>query len=486
MRKYLLASAAVLGGLFHSGLASAQSVTSPALLPDARGMAGSVNPADSAVPAPGSVVVRFGGQMDWMAATFTDTNDRSPSPLPGQPNTGVKAKEANYSFGDYIRLFPSVDGQAANGLRYGAFAEFRVENYLATGGGANGGVSAADRTNNVYVRRAWGYLGLRNAGTLRFGLGDGVGQLFDTGSFQNFDAGGWNGDVPNLFNGNSSPTFPFQAGVGAFYSTDKLTYLSPQLYGLEFGVSYEPNTSNGTNYNASSATSTVGTGVGLSSIALSGSSIANQTISGAGASASGTDIARRRNTINPGVRYRNTFGPIGVALEASYDKSALIGYDGVSSTVQRYKGWDYGNYGVVLTYGGLSVGGQIMYGDFSGQGNTAKQGARKSFAWIAGTSYTVGPVIVGASFFQYYFNNHGDFGDPTIGTERDRGVAVGGTYTVTPGVSIMLSYLYGDKKETGYDMVNGHPNTASSFGESAGVGNKIRTQGLGTEVQIKW
>ncbi len=467
MRKKLLASAAVMSGLLYTGGAFAQSVTSPALLPDARAMAGGVNPADSALPAPGSVVVRFGGQIDWYAATFSDSADHS------EPGSATVSKEAHYSFGDYIRLFPSVDGVAANGLRYGAFVELRVENYEGTGGGANGSVSGIDRSNTLYVRRAWGYLGLANLGTIRFGTGDGAGGLFDTGTFQNFDAGGWNGDIPNLIDGNIQSTFPFQGGVGAFYATDKLTYLSPQVMGLEFGLSYEPNTSNVTDYNAGSNSSTLATlppgvaaGGGLSSIAANGSSIAG-------------DLARRRNVINPELRYRNTFGPLGVALEYGYYKSASLGYEGIpTSATVKYKGWDFNDAGVVLTFGGLSVGGHIMSGAFSGQGVLEPQGERDSFAWIGGASYTVGPVIVGGSVFNYNFNGHQNQTNRlTVGGETDLGVAAGGTYTITPGVSLFLSYVYGTKKESGYDFVGGAAGT---------LNNKVRSEALGTGLQVKW
>ena len=469
MRKNLLASAAVVSGLLYSAGAFAQSVTVPALLPDARSMGGSVNPADSALPSPGSVVVRFGGQLDWYAASVTDSGQKSVISTASTGVTGTIApgsfKSANYSFGDYIRLFPSVDGVAANGLRYGAFIELRVENYFQAGGGANTSVSGADRTNDLYVRRAYGYLGLANLGYLRFGTGDGAGGLFDTGTFQNFDAGGWNGDIPNLISGNAQAVFPFQGGVGAFYATDKLTYLSPQVYGFELGVSYEPNTENVTDYNSSTVVNS------LNSVTLSSSSIAG-------------DLARRRNVINPEVRYRNTFGPLGVALEAGYYKSATVSYDGgaAANTVQRFKGWDFGDYGAVLTFGGLSVGGHIMEGAFNGQGALAPQGTRDSFAWIAGASYTVGPVIVGASYFFYDFpgNQRTTLAGLLNGVSRehDKGIAAGGTYTVTPGVSLFLSYVYGEKKERNYDLLDGIAGST--------LNNATRAQAVGTGVQIKW
>jgi hypothetical protein len=476
MRKNLLSSAAILCGLFYSGFATAQSVTSPTLLPDARAMAGGVNPSAANVPAPGSVVVRFGGQIDWYAATLSSSGDRT------GPISTTKAKESSYTFGDYVRLFPSVDGVAANGLRYGAFTELRVENNIGTGGGGNGSVSGIDRSNTLYVRRAWGYLGLPQIGTIRFGTGDGASGLFDTGTFQNFDAGGWDGDISNLIDSNLQPIFPFIGGEGAFYATNKLTYLSPSVYGLEFGLSYEPNTSNVTDYGTSGNAGTLGTAAGVSGTTSGTTGVASLA---ADSSSIAGDLKRRRNVINPEFRYRQVFGPVGVALEGGYMKSGTVSYDGIpTSTIQKYKGWDFSDWGAVLTFGGLSVGGHVMAGAFNGSGALAPQGTRNSFAYLGGFSYTTGPLIVGASFFQ--FNSPGNSGSTlalrNVGQERDRGVAAGGTYTVTPGVNLFLSYLYGDKKESGYDLIDGAVSTAAS----GSYGNATRAQAFGTGVQIKW
>ena len=38
-------------------------------------------------------------------------------------------------------------------------------------------------------------------------------------------------------------SWPF-GDVGNLYSTNKIVYVSPQFYGVDFGVSYEPNTGN--------------------------------------------------------------------------------------------------------------------------------------------------------------------------------------------------------------------------------------------------
>lgn len=461
MRKNLLASAAVLGSLLYSGLASAQIATIPTLSAGASAPNGA-----SDFPTPGTVVVRLGGAMDWYAASVTDAGDRSTRFGPGGAGANPAFKQANYTFGDYIRLYPTVDGVAANGLRYGVYSEFRVENFINTGGGSLGSISGADRTTSLYARRAYLYLGLQNAGYLRLGTGDGAGGLFDTGTFQNFDQGGWNGDVPNLISGNAQVTFPFQGGVGAFYATNKLTYLSPQIYGFELGVSYEPNTSNVTDYNVSTLASPA-------AIRLDSSSVAG-------------DLARRRNVINPEVRYRHVFGPVGLAAEAGYYKSGTVSFDGVpTANTVRYKGWDFADGGLALTFAGLTVGGHVMSGAFNGQGSLAPQGTSDALAWIGGASYTAGPFIVGASYFHYNFANaQGTSFTPQglrVGAEHDTGIAAGGTYTLTPGVSLFLSYLYGDKKEDGYDLLNRAINVAGST-----QGNRVRSQVLGVGTQIRW
>jgi len=188
--------------------------------------------------------------------------------------------------------------------------------------------------------------------------------------------------------------------------------------------------------------------------------------------------------INPEVRYRSTFGPVGVALEAGYYKSAHISYDGVAtSTLQQYKGWDFSDAGAVLTFGGLSVGGHIMSGAFSGQGNLAPQGTKDAFAYIIGASYTVGPIIMGTSFFQNMYANHTGTTATArlVGQERDRGWAAGATYTVTPGVSFFLSGVYGEKQENGYDIIDGAQSLTNPK-----FGNNTRAQAVGTGIQVKW
>ncbi len=420
-------------------------------------MAGAVNATD--VPEPGSVRVRLGGHVNFYAAAIlSDTGNAAPG-----------YKQAKYTFGDYVHLNPSVDGVAANGLRYGTFVDIWNEKPVVPGGGTGGGISAVDRTaGTLYVRRAWVYIGAASAGTIRVGSGDSPAGLFQTGTFENFNDGGWNGDVPGLLSGNATPIWPF-ALVGNLYTPTKVTYLSPQLYGFEFGVSYEPNTSQFTTFDGSCGTASTG---------CARLSASNQA----------ADLARRTNMVNPEIRYRGTFGAVGIAAEAGYMGSGHVHPDAsgpgstITPTTANYRGFNMGIGGIAVTYGGLTVGGHVQAGSFNSQWGLAPVGAPDAFAWVAGASYAVGPVIVGASFFQYNFagNSYTSLAPVYrgVGQERDRGIAAGGTYTVVPGLSVFLSYLWGDRKENGYDLLN---NVA---GSSANNTTKAQLVSIGT--QLRW
>ncbi len=419
-------------------------------------MAGGVNPSD--VPEPGSIRVRLGGHVNFYAAAITDSGNKAPG-----------FKQDNYAFGDYVHLNPSVDGVAANGLRYGTFVDIWNEKPIASGGGTAGSITNQDRTAGaLYVRRAWVYLGLPAAGTIRLGSGDSPAGLFETGTFENFNDGGWNGDTPGLISGNAQPIWPF-ALVGNLYTPTKATYLSPQFHGFEFGISYEPNTSAFTTFDGSCSVASTGC-ARLSS--------SNQV----------TDLGRRRNMVNPEIRYRGTFGPVGLALEAGYMGSGHISPDpsgpgsNITATTANYRGFNMGIGGIAVTYGGLTVGGHVQAGSYNLQYALQPVGGPDAFAWIAGASYAIGPVIVGASFYKYNFSgaSHTDFSAAgrTVRPEADRGVAAGGTYTLTPGLSVFLDYLYGDRKETNYDLLNGVVGSKAN--------NAVHSQLIGVGTILRW
>lgn len=385
-------------------------------------------------PAPGTITVRLNGRVriwggidadgDANRAVFTNvgvpsgaavsagTAFLSPVVSPGGPGSipfgtiGVRGpgttvvaapagtalqfnKQADYTITSYTRLYPGFDGVAANGLKYGASIEIRQDNSADAGGGVYGSISQQSRQRGeLYIRREWGYIGTDQLGTLRIGSTDGPSGLYMVGNFENFNDGGWNGDIQNQIAMNVAPVWPF-ADAGSVYTTNKIIYLTPQFYGIDFGIAYEPNTGN--------------TGQAAGSSGCNGNNAigpfipATQSIAGAGcdrlASTTTGDYTRRRNLVDAAIRYRGTFGPVGLAAYAAYigsgkvGDSTPVGSPGFAARNQ-FDGLNLGAGGIAVTWAGLTVGGMAQGGRFNGAWNLSPTGASNSSVWLAGLSYT--------------------------------------------------------------------------------------------------
>jgi predicted porin len=470
MRKLLLATVAVLGASI--GVAS-------------------VADAQTASPAPGTVTVRLNGRFRFYAygAFDKDVDNNTAGSTAGNSTTALTGsnKQTNFGFAEYTRLYPGFDGVAANGLKYGASVEVRQDNSAGAGGGAFGGVSGRNNSRGaLYLRREWGYLGTDQLGTVRLGSTDQPSSLYMTGNFENFDSGGINGDVPGI-SGNALMNWPF-ADVGGYYTTNKAIYLSPQLYGFDFGVSFEPSTAN----------VNVGSGCGTGTVGSNTQSISGPGCDRLASSPFNSEAARRKNTFDGLIRYRGSFGGFGVAATAGYmggshvaDNSAFA-YNNDPRTVQatnptkyNYDGISVGDFGVALTYAGFSVGGKYQFGRFNGQGiNPVPKGAADGEAALVGASYTFGPMVVGAHAL--YYKSAGDLTNAVFGRVRtERGIAAGGTYSLAPGVSLFLSYLWNERKQNGYNFVTGQGVTAAAPGGNAGS-NKIQAQLIYFGTAFSW
>ena len=273
MRKLLLAGVAMLSGTVGlASVASAQLQTQYPYTPPpgstpvpnsgqpyGPATATEIPSYGSAAPlAPGNVTVRLAGRLIAYFGGGSDSG-RNPGFINGTAasiqegkTASANTKLADYQVFEYARLYPSFDGIAANGLKYGAFLEIRQDNGNAPGGGANGSISgAANGRGAMYFRRETGYFGTDNAGFVRFGATDQPTSLFITGTFENFDDGGWNGDpaggtnnTPGMLTGGWNNMWPFP-DQGALYTTNKIVYVSPKFANLvDFGVSFAPNSGN--------------------------------------------------------------------------------------------------------------------------------------------------------------------------------------------------------------------------------------------------
>jgi len=458
MRKLLLATVAVLGASIG---------------------AATVADAQTASPAPGTITVRLNGRFRFYAYGAFDKD----ADVAGQ-------KQTNYGFADYARLYPGFDGVAANGLKYGASLEIRQDNNSAAGGGQYGSVSQQNRSRgNLYLRREWGYIGTDQLGTIRLGSTDQPTSLYMTGNFENFDAGGLNGDTPAFVNGNLQVTWPF-ADVGSYYTTTKAIYLSPQLYGFDFGVSFEPSTANVAG----------GGGNGCGGAAYEGSAFVNGVgNSGPGCNRLGSTITnaesgRRKNTFDGLLRYRGSFGGFGIAATAAYiGGSNVKDISGIAFNTNplnapirsNFDGLSVGDFGVALTYAGFSVGGKYQFGRFNGQWALAPKGLADGEAILGGVSYTIGPVIVGAHYLNY--KSAGDVGNANFGRQRrEQGVGAGGTYSVAPGVSLFVSGLWMERKQNGYDFITGSGVTAVTGAAGTTTHNKVTSSLISLGTSFSW
>ena len=340
----------------------------------------------------------------------------------------------------------------------------------------------------MYFRREWGYIGTDQLGTVRVGSSDSASSLYMTGNFENFNDGGLNGDIPAFVTPNNQITWPF-ADVGNIYTTNKIVYLSPQLYGFDAGVSFEPNTGNVDL--GSHCDSGIGGSVGCERLASINNNAGNSTVTAANIN---QESGRRRNTLDALLRYRGTFGGFGVAATAGYIASSHVQDTQTSVPFAsranpgtgrlNYDGLDVGDFGLAVTYGGLSVGGKYQFGRFNGQWSLAPKGVADGEAWLAGASYTVGPFIMGAHYLNY--KSAGDVQSALRGRQRtENGVAAGATYSLAPGLSLFLSYIWTERKQNGFDFATG---VGSSTANPNGVRthNKVTAQVIGVGTGFSW
>ena len=488
MRKLLLASVAALGA--SMGVAT-------------------VADAQTSSPDPGTVTVRLNGRFRFYAGVVnqSEANNNASGTATGNVNVATGQGTAtgtnklnNYTFGEYARLFPGFDGVAANGLKYGASLEIRSDNASGAGGGSFGGISQSNRERGaLYLRREWGYIGTDKLGTIRLGATDQPSSLYMTGNFENFDAGGLNGDAPGLIAGNLYMTWPF-ADVGNYYTTSKAVYLSPQLYGFDFGVSYEPNTG------AVGLGSNCGTGSGVGAnfvnpagsftqaAGANGNGVAGPGCDALSSSPSNAESGRRKNTVDALLRYRGTFGAFGIAATGGYiggghvlDNSGAVFTNNAlapGGIRPNYDGLSIGDFGVAVTYGGFSVGGKYMYGRYNGQWSLAPKGVRPGEAFLIGASYTVGPLVFGAHYLDY--RSAGDIPNAAAGrNRREQGIAAGATYSLAPGLSLFASYFINQRNQPGYDFITGQGVSATAP-NGVRFNNKVTGQVFALGTGFSW
>jgi len=504
MRKLLLASAAMLGAT--TGLASAQAPT-PAgaaqmmqptqgqmALPWAQGptannnnnaygmpstYAGGAAVGKNTSPTPGTVVIRLNGKVEFDALASWSTNHQV---------TGV-GKVNPVSFAAFMRLYPGIDGMATNGLRYGASIELR-ENFPGPAGSAQttpvlspGAPSGSSYTSGetVFVRRAFVYLAGDNIGVLRMGQTDGVIGLFDPCiySSQCWDAGigNFNGGQMQAQNVNGATGIPFVwlAQAGAEYGNEKIVYLSPQFFGLDFGVQYAPSMGNG--YSACN----------------------NAGLANCNGETSGADGSRWYNQVGVGARYQGVFGPVSLGAyvfyetagkETVYAAPAAFGRGAAGNQFDRLSFIAAAAYVNVDTgFGQVAASVDYIGGALNGQLSMRPTGGVNENAVVTGLLYRNGPITLGAEMGMV--NSQGSNSLVGVSQRHEFEVAFGGNYNLAPGLYLVGEYMYTYRHQGGFDFVTG-ANSAGATGVAgtgswkAGATRDAHGQGIQFSTVVNW
>ncbi len=446
MRKFLLAGAATVA---MTGAASAAGLE--AIQHGATGTSSALR----GTAAPGAMVVRFDVYQFFGAGFSSNTNDKATlaarAAVPGlmvNNTTGVtaqftgtlpagntqivapvtaapqrQAKVDPFGMMHTIRLFPGFDAQTQGGLRYGAHAQFRLNNNT---GGVGGGVGTGGNrvTNTLFLDRAVMYVGGDSWGYVSFGTFPGVSGTMSTGTLEGLIAdGGWNGWAP-IFARTVNP-YQFHTNIGTD-RTQKIIYETPSWSGLRFGVSFAPSSASGQ------------TGDGNT-----------PNLGGAGRQATSPDAGdfnRYRNQFQVAGRYDGTLAGVGLVAQVSYTGSGVVGSSVAGAQTNRGQGI-FGA-GLQATYMGFTVGGRLETGTFNGGNNLSPRGQKQSTVWSLGAAYATGPYAVGLHYISASTN-----GVTTNTAQRfDTGIGFGARWDYAPGARVFLEGVVGTAKEAGVNL----------------------------------
>ncbi|WP_157967135.1 porin [Elioraea thermophila] len=332
-------------------------------------------------------------------------------------------KLAKYDFNTYGRLRFDLSGRNEAGLIYGGRLEARM---AATGGGSP----------TMFFRRVTGFVGTPTLGQLRFGSGNvmAVEQMHVGHIMGSIATGLLDGDASDFFYTGGG----FLAANNFWYSSSVVNrstaigYYSPQFAGFDIGLSFAPSEKGF---------------LGDCGDAAMRNCDRIERVGGGG-----TNANQVRNIVDAMLRYRGTFGGVGVA--ASFGGRMASTADATNGATAFKNPWGLIG-GAEVTFAGFTVGG-LMHGgryqrSFAPLQDTAAGGTKDSaFGWQIGARYTFGAFTVGAAYHE--LKTEGDQGNPA--DLRERGFGLGGSYSLGPGLALFAEYLYSRVRESGRDFFN--------------------------------
>jgi predicted porin len=218
--------------------------------------------------------------------------------------------------------------------------------------------------------------------------------------------------------------------------SQKVTYISPRVFGFQAGVSYIPKFQ-------------PGGGDGNSPDYNNGGGSNGQHNGWAG-----------------GLNYKQSFGDFNVQASGGLlwaDQTSALDTDG---NLNDLFGW---NVGLQVGFAGFTVGGAYLSATSGDQGVGV---SAKGESYSVGASYETGPYIVGVSWIQGWTD--GLKVDPS--DQEHRTLAVSGSYQMGPGVRLVGGFFwFDDEAEDGRNAAGNlfSPNTSDTDGWGGVVGFKL-------------
>jgi predicted porin len=264
-----------------------------------------------------------------------------------------------------------------------------------------------------------------------------------------------------LLDGDQNVVFTGQGGVVAnsfFYSASggnnasAIGYYSPQFFGFDIGVSYAPN--NG-NLNAQ----------------CGGGGATFARCDRASSSADANTVGRLRNQFDVMLRYRGTFGPVGLTASGGFRTADKVEFPAPAPAI--FKRVTAGIVGAEITWAGLTVGGITTFGPYNRDFTALPKSApglknRNAFSWQLGAAYTIGAITVGAAYHE--LRTEGTILAGT-GKQKEQGFGLGASYALAPGLALFAEYIYSKVSESGIDFIDDafKPGVQQSFKANVGL-----------------
>ena len=281
--------------------------------------------------------------------------------------------DRSFAFSTNTEVHVNGSIMADNGITFG----FRVEFEADTG-----------ETNNVDENSVWAS---GSFGKLEFGNNDGAEDTFMVnGSNSGVDYGGGGNPTSNFlstaYTGDARTSVDFRGGVDTSDAT-KITYTTPNFNGFSAGISYTPDTADGTDGNAfkSDATDGIHDNIGL------------------------------------GIGYDGEFNGIGLEL-------GLVGAFGEANTAPEDTVYGIGG-GAAISFSGFTIATGLIWDDFDGNGG-------EGFAWDLGVGYSSGPWSFSVNGI---YSEDDDSDDELLAGSANVG------YNLAPGVSVFLTGFVGEE-----------------------------------------